>query len=177
MAMGRDGLLPPFFSDINKNSYVPVKSTIVTGLVAATLAFFMDVSQLAGMVCLNLYLQLLGILLSGNIPNSANVCFTCILQVSVGTLLAFTVSAISVLVVRYIPPIEVSLLPSLQEPIEYDWSHLETLKKDAKKKPLVVQEDASVDYPLIPKNLAIDTCELSIMQKLCYSDTPDQRHV
>ncbi|KAI5443608.1 Carnitine O-acetyltransferase mitochondrial, variant 2 [Lathyrus oleraceus] len=69
MAMGRDGLLPPFFSDINKNSYVPVKSTVVTGLVAATLAFFMDVSQLAGMVCLNLYLQLLGILLSGNIPN------------------------------------------------------------------------------------------------------------
>ncbi|CAL5185594.1 unnamed protein product [Lathyrus oleraceus] len=126
MAMGRDGLLPPFFSDINKNSYVPVKSTVVTGLVAATLAFFMDVSQLAGMV-------------------------------SVGTLLAFTVSAISVLVVRYIPPIEVSLLPSLQEPIEYDWSHLETFKKDAKKKPLVVQEDASVDYPLIPKNLAIDT--------------------
>lgn len=63
MAMGRDGLLPPFFSDINKHSNVPVKSTVVTGLVAATLGFFMDVSQLAGMVSLNLYLQLLGILL------------------------------------------------------------------------------------------------------------------
>lgn len=52
MAMARDGLLPPFFSDISKHSQVPVKSTIVTGLVAALLAFFMDVSQLAGMVSL-----------------------------------------------------------------------------------------------------------------------------
>ncbi|XP_050910192.1 cationic amino acid transporter 2, vacuolar isoform X3 [Lathyrus oleraceus] len=131
MAMGRDGLLPPFFSDINKHSYVPVKSTVVTGLVSAALAFFMDVSQLAGMV-------------------------------SVGTLLAFTISAITVLIVRYIPPIEVPLPLSLQEPIdaestEYDWSHLETLEKDAKKKTLVVQEDVSVDYSLIPKNHAIDT--------------------
>ncbi|KAF7810207.1 cationic amino acid transporter 2, vacuolar [Senna tora] len=46
----RDGLLPPFFSDINKHSQVPVKSTIATGLVAAILAFLMDVSQLAGML-------------------------------------------------------------------------------------------------------------------------------
>lgn len=52
MAMARDGLLPPFFSDINKNSQVPVKSTIVTGLVAAVLAFSMEVSELAGMVSL-----------------------------------------------------------------------------------------------------------------------------
>ncbi|KAL5079290.1 hypothetical protein RYX36_007711 [Vicia faba] len=129
MAMGRDGLLPPFFSDISKHSYVPVKSTVVTGLVAAALAFFMDVSQLAGMV-------------------------------SVGTLLAFTISAISMLIVRYIPPFEVPLPPSLQEPIDAEsnvWSHLETFKKDAKNKCLVVQEDISVDYPLIPKSLAIDT--------------------
>jgi solute carrier family 7 (cationic amino acid transporter), member 1 len=49
MAMARDGLLPPFFCDVNKRQ-VPVKSTIVTGICAATLAFFMDVSQLAGMV-------------------------------------------------------------------------------------------------------------------------------
>jgi amino acid transporter len=68
MAMARDGLLPPFFSDINKHSHVPVKSTIVTGLVPATLAFFMDVSQLAGLVGLiiNLYFQLLG-----------SLCFVC----------------------------------------------------------------------------------------------------
>lgn len=50
MAMARDGLLPSFFSDINKHTHVPVKSTILTGIFAATLAFFMDVSQLAGMV-------------------------------------------------------------------------------------------------------------------------------
>ena len=50
--MARDGLLPSFFSDVNKHTQVPVKSTIVTGIVAATLAFFMDVEQLAGMVCM-----------------------------------------------------------------------------------------------------------------------------
>ncbi|KAK9905411.1 hypothetical protein M0R45_000192 [Rubus argutus] len=50
MAMARDGLLPSFFSDINKNTQVPVKSTLTTGIFAAVLAFFMDVSQLAGMV-------------------------------------------------------------------------------------------------------------------------------
>ncbi|KAH0972589.1 hypothetical protein GBA52_024745 [Prunus armeniaca] len=49
MAMARDGLLPSFFSDINKSTQVPVKSTIATGIGAAVLAFFMDVSQLAGM--------------------------------------------------------------------------------------------------------------------------------
>jgi len=50
MAMSRDGLLPPFFSDVNKHTQVPVKSTILTGICAAALAFFMEVSQLAGMV-------------------------------------------------------------------------------------------------------------------------------
>ncbi|KAI5640395.1 hypothetical protein M9H77_00450 [Catharanthus roseus] len=75
MAMARDGLLPSFFADINKQTRVPVKSTIVTGIFIGVLAFFMDVSQLAGMV-------------------------------SVGTLLAFTIVAISVLVLRYIPPLE-----------------------------------------------------------------------
>ncbi|CAK8542892.1 unnamed protein product [Lathyrus sativus] len=50
MAMARDGLLPSFFSDIYRRTQVPLKSTIVTGLFAAVLAFFMDVSQLAGMV-------------------------------------------------------------------------------------------------------------------------------
>ncbi|KAL6988635.1 hypothetical protein U1Q18_014389 [Sarracenia purpurea var. burkii] len=76
MAMARDGLLPSFFSDINKHTKVPVKSTIVTGLSAAALAFFMDIEQLAGMV-------------------------------SVGTLLAFTTVAISILILRYVPPDEV----------------------------------------------------------------------
>lgn len=50
MAMARDGLLPTFFSEVNKNTQVPVKSTIVTGFLAGVLAFFMDVEQLSGMV-------------------------------------------------------------------------------------------------------------------------------
>lgn len=51
MAMARDGLLPSFFSDVNKSTQVPIKSTVITGVIAATLAFFMDVAELAGMVC------------------------------------------------------------------------------------------------------------------------------
>ncbi|KAK7285319.1 hypothetical protein RJT34_20086 [Clitoria ternatea] len=47
-------------------------------------------------------------------------------QISVGTLLAFTTVAISVLILRYIPPDEVPLPPSFQEPIDsvstqYSW--------------------------------------------------------
>lgn len=40
------------------------------------------------------------------------------LQVSVGTLLAFTMVAVSVLILRYVPPNEVPLPPSLQEAID-----------------------------------------------------------
>ena len=50
MAMARDGLLPSFFSDINKSTQVPMKGTVATGIFAAALTFFMDVSQLARMV-------------------------------------------------------------------------------------------------------------------------------
>ncbi|KAG4982948.1 hypothetical protein JHK87_027697 [Glycine soja] len=50
MAMARDGLLPHFFSGIHKGTQISLESTIVTGVFAATIAFFMDVSQLAGMV-------------------------------------------------------------------------------------------------------------------------------
>uniref|UniRef100_A0ACD5WA57 Uncharacterized protein n=1 Tax=Avena sativa TaxID=4498 RepID=A0ACD5WA57_AVESA len=84
MAMARDGLLPSFFSDVNKQTQVPVKGTIVAGICAAALAFFMDVSQLAGMV-------------------------------SIGTLLAFTIVAVSILILRYVPPDEVPLPSSLRE--------------------------------------------------------------
>ncbi|XP_062111820.1 cationic amino acid transporter 4, vacuolar-like isoform X2 [Humulus lupulus] len=87
LAMARDGLLPSFFSDINKNTQVPVQGTVATGIFAAALAFFMDVSQLAGMV-------------------------------SVGTLLAFTTVAVSVLILRYVPPDEIPLSSSQQESIE-----------------------------------------------------------
>ncbi|CAL0317148.1 unnamed protein product [Lupinus luteus] len=113
MVMARDGLLPSFFSDINKHSQVPVNSTIVTGLIAAALAFTMEVSELAGMV-------------------------------SFGTLLAFIVVAISVLILRYIPPEEFPLPPSLQEPIDSSSTRY--------KKPLVVKDDVSPEDPLIAKH-------------------------
>jgi solute carrier family 7 (cationic amino acid transporter), member 1 len=39
----------------------------------------------------------------------------CLLQVSVGTLLAFIVVAVSILILRYVSPDEVPLAPSMQE--------------------------------------------------------------
>lgn len=101
MAMARDGLLPPFFSDVNKSTQVPIKSTLVTGLFAGTLAFVMDVDQLSGMV-------------------------------SVGTLLAFTMVAISVLVLRYVPPDEVPLPPSFQDAIDSVSLHYSSVDVDVK---------------------------------------------
>ncbi|KAK4581410.1 hypothetical protein RGQ29_024885 [Quercus rubra] len=126
MAMARDGLLPPFFSEVNIKTQVPMNGTIVTGIGSAILAFIMDVSQLAGMV-------------------------------SVGTLLAFTMVAISVLILRYVPPDEVPLLSSLQgsidsESLEYGRSGQGSNGEKSKvkvgtsmddDKPLLVKEDAS----------------------------------
>jgi hypothetical protein len=88
-----------------------------------------------------------------------------LLQVSVGTLIAFTISAVIVLIVRYIPPVEVPWPHSRQEPIDSEsmecgWSHLETNENDTYRKPLIVKEDVSIDYPLIAKYLAIEKCEL-----------------
>ncbi|KAM7500058.1 hypothetical protein LguiA_024472 [Lonicera macranthoides] len=121
MAMARDGLLPSFFSDVNKRTHVPVKSTIVTGIFIATLAFFMDVSQLAGMV-------------------------------SVGTLLAFTTVAVSVLILRYVPPHEVPIPPSLPELIDsisLDFSNdSQEISRESTKDPF--------RRPLIQKEIAQD---------------------
>jgi amino acid transporter len=50
MAMARDGLLPPLFSAVDPTTQVPTLSTILSGICAAILALFMDVSELAGMV-------------------------------------------------------------------------------------------------------------------------------
>lgn len=44
--------------------------------------------------------------------------FVSFMQVSVGTLLAFTTVAISILILRYVPPDEVPLPASLQEAID-----------------------------------------------------------
>ncbi|CAL1356698.1 unnamed protein product [Linum trigynum] len=134
MAMARDGLLPSFFSDVNKKSQVPVKSTVVTGLCAATLAFCMDVDQLAGMV-------------------------------SVGTLLAFTMVAISVLILRYVPPDEVPVPSSLQDTIDSVSLHYNRISEGSSKnkskshagtskdskQPLLVGKNSSADYPDLVK--------------------------
>ncbi|XP_077240741.1 cationic amino acid transporter 2, vacuolar-like [Tasmannia lanceolata] len=138
MAMARDGLLPPFFSDVNKRTQVPVKSTIVTGICAAILASCMNVSQLAGMV-------------------------------SVGTLLAFTIVAVSILILRYVPPDEVPLPPSsLQESIHSVSLRYSTQENDSNSKDFVGSSkddnqhsqdtliypdyvEPSADFPLIEK--------------------------
>ncbi|KAM7505152.1 hypothetical protein LguiB_004056 [Lonicera macranthoides] len=136
MAMARDGLLPSFFSDVNKRTQVPVKGTVVTGLIAAMLAFFMDVEQLAGMV-------------------------------SVGTLLAFTMVAISVLILRYVPPDKVPLPSSLQaainsvslrysciaEDIEVDNTKISGGISSGDVTPLLVKAEAPapIKYPLIAR--------------------------
>lgn len=58
MAMARDGLLPKFFSRVNKTTKVPVNGTLISGLAASIMAFSMDVDQLAGMVQILLQLRL-----------------------------------------------------------------------------------------------------------------------
>ncbi|KAI4381601.1 hypothetical protein MLD38_007661 [Melastoma candidum] len=140
MAMARDGLLPPFFSDINKKTQVPIKSTIATGICAAVLAFFMDVSQLAGMV-------------------------------SVGTLLAFTMVAISVLILRYVPPDEVPLPSSLQSSIAsvaLRYSSQDIYGNDpgvsvglskGESRPLLNEKEITFDYPLIVKRVQANFTE------------------
>ncbi|XP_047943917.1 cationic amino acid transporter 2, vacuolar-like [Salvia hispanica] len=127
MAMARDGLLPSFFSDVNIKTQVPLKSTIVTGFLAALLAFFMDVEALSGMV-------------------------------SVGTLLAFTMVAISVLILRYIPPDVVPVPSSLQEAVDSVSSkYSDADDADAKaitsedQVPVLVNKDAPLEDPLLNK--------------------------
>lgn len=123
MAMSRDGLLPAFFAAVNEKTQVPVNSTIMTGLSAAALAFFMDVAQLTGMV-------------------------------SVGTLLAFTTVAISILILRYVPPDVVPLPSSLQETIDsvsYRYSNEEKLVENSEN-----HAEETIDYPLILKQNNLD---------------------
>ncbi|GLT87473.1 hypothetical protein SLE2022_055550 [Rubroshorea leprosula] len=135
MAMARDGLLPSFFSDINKHTKVPVKSTVTAGILAAVLALLMDVEQLSGMV-------------------------------SVGTLLAYTAVAVSVLILRYAPPDEVPFPSSLQESIDsvrmqFSNDIQETENKNfesdcacEQRSCLPENSEASIQCPLIHKQVA-----------------------
>uniref|UniRef100_A0A5B7AT36 Putative Cationic amino acid transporter 2 isoform 1 n=1 Tax=Davidia involucrata TaxID=16924 RepID=A0A5B7AT36_DAVIN len=135
MAMARDGLLPSFFSDVNERTQVPVKSTIVTGIIAATLAFSMDVEQLAGMV-------------------------------SVGTLLAFTMVAISVLILRYVPPDVVPLPSSLQESIDIVSLRYSSSGRDIDRENPKDHGGTSKDstQPLLGKGATLVGCPLIVKQ-------------
>ncbi|KAL0339913.1 UNVERIFIED_CONTAM: Cationic amino acid transporter 2, vacuolar [Sesamum radiatum] len=159
MAMARDGLLPSFFSDVNERTQVPIKSTLVTGLLAASLAFFMDVEQLSGM---NSFARF--------------VIAEIYLQVSVGTLLAFTMVAISVLILRYVPPDEVPLPPSFQEAIDSvsalrsmsnspDDVDIENTKVCAitsdGRAPVLVSKETTIEYPLLEKAAGQLNCKFA----------------
>lgn len=168
MAMARDGLLPAFFSDISISTQVPVKSTVTTGMLAAVLAFFMDVSELSGMVScfipINYEVQKF---VGKNVCLLSKRCFFLSpVQVSIGTLLAFTVVAISILILRYAPPEEVPLPSSLQQFIDSVRKQLDDDSQSMERKEFndadIVEQspsqsehgEASIQYPLIEKQFS-----------------------
>jgi cationic amino acid transporter 1 len=80
------------------------------------------------------------------------------LQVSVGTLLAFTIVAVSILILRYVPPDEVPLPSSLQESFRLSQECDEEKARDENReqgtseiKDVIVVE--SISDPLIEKQL------------------------
>ena len=97
-------------------------------------------------------------------------CLNCV-QVSVGTLLAFTTVAVSVLILRYIPPNEVPLPLSLQEPFDplslpcqmsADDIHEKSSEINSPKdsaKPLLDKVDSSIDIPTIGSYLTRYGCK------------------
>uniref|UniRef100_K3Z4R5 Cationic amino acid transporter C-terminal domain-containing protein n=1 Tax=Setaria italica TaxID=4555 RepID=K3Z4R5_SETIT len=138
MAMARDGLLPSFFSDVHKTTQVPVKSTIVTGICAASLAFFMDVSQLAGMV-------------------------------SVGTLLAFTIVAVSILILRYVPPDEVPLPSSLHSSFRLSQGNDEEKLRDT-----LGDEDHEQEASEISDVVVVESVKDPLIEKQLYASKLDE---
>lgn len=92
-------------------------------------------------------------------------------QVSVGTLLAFTTVAVSVLILRYIPPNEVPMPSSLHESFDPLSLPIHTSADDVDEKdaeigstkdsarPLLEKGDSSVDIPIIGSYLARHGCE------------------
>lgn len=92
-------------------------------------------------------------------------------QVSVGTLLAFTVVALSVLILRYVPPDELPLPSSLQGRIDsVSFICGETNSSDhvgtsnSSKQPLIGKNDASVHFPVIEKQESQGCCKLHALR-------------
>lgn len=93
------------------------------------------------------------------------------MQVSVGTLFAFATVAVSVLILRYIPPNEVPLPSSLHEsfdplslPIhtsadDVDGQYTENNSTKDSARPLLAKVDSSVDIPIIGSYLARRGCK------------------
>lgn len=50
LSMSRDGLLPPFFSVLNEKTHMPVRTTVLCGLVIAAFAGFVPLAKLAELV-------------------------------------------------------------------------------------------------------------------------------
>ncbi|PZP57337.1 MAG: amino acid permease [Micavibrio aeruginosavorus] len=50
LAMSRDGLLPPFFSVLNAKTHMPVRTTVLCGLIMAAFAGFVPLARLAELV-------------------------------------------------------------------------------------------------------------------------------
>lgn len=49
-AMSRDGLVPPFFSSVNKKTQTPIKNTVICGTIMALMAGFVPLGALAELV-------------------------------------------------------------------------------------------------------------------------------
>ena len=49
-AMSRDGLLSPFFSQVNPKTHTPVRVIVMCGLIVATIAGFIPLGELAELV-------------------------------------------------------------------------------------------------------------------------------
>ena len=85
-AMARDGLMPPFFSNVNARTQTPVSNIVFVGLVCATFAGFVPLGELAELV-------------------------------NIGTLLAFVMVCVGVIVLRVTQP-------ALKRPFRTPWHPL-----------------------------------------------------
>ena len=85
-------------------------------------------------------------------------------QVSVGTLLAFTMVAISLLIIRYVPPDVVPLPSSLQDSIDAVTLRYNDFTKDFGTsediaKPLLGGATVEASFPLLLKQVADGSCK------------------
>ena len=101
-----------------------------------------------------------------------------LLQVSVGTLLAFTMVAISVLILRYVPPDEVPLPSSLQESIDsvtlrysrdtqvISGENPEMSTSGDSSQPLLSNKNVAIDCPVVEKQEVQASCKFLAFSNL-----------